>query len=154
MIIIGGSKRVHEAIERLVAEATSRVVKDLDGLKTIDQLQSKVAALREQSSKLTIEKSQKEEEFARREREIEHKVGLERARQEQELKAAKREAIIEVREQNLSTERKQFEAQMKFQTDRFAEEQKYLKDLMGQLLQRLPDITANLRLGGKNDGNK
>lgn len=149
VIIFGRQHKIGEIIERLVTEATVRVERDLDGLKTIDSLQAKVAALREDLSKLEIDKSKKEETFQRREREIEHKVGLERARQEQELKAAKREALVEVREENLAAERKQFSDQMKFQTDRFAAEQEYLKDLMGQILKRLPDITASLKVGGK-----
>lgn len=85
-------------------------------------------------------------EFAKREREIEHKVGLERERQKHELDAAKREALVGVREENLKADRDRFEAQMKFQEERFTKEVGYLKDTLAEVLKRLPsaEFTANL----------
>ncbi|KKK93068.1 hypothetical protein LCGC14_2696590, partial [marine sediment metagenome] len=89
------------------------------------------------------------EDRAKKDREIEHKVGLERTRQKFEGEQAKREAIVTVREENLTADRTRFEEQMKFQQDRFTEEVKYLKEMVGQVLKRLPtaEIIAEVKSG-------
>ena len=78
-----------------------------------------------------------------------HKVGLERKRQEFEIKQAKREATVNIREENLSADRDRFENQMKFQEERFTKEVKYLKDMMNKMMERLPsaEIYAKIKSG-------
>lgn len=96
---------------------------------------------------LEISKSKIEEEFDRERREIEHKVGLEQKRQEQELALARREAKLEVGESNLEAERERFEKDMKFLTDRMTGEVDRVNGMFGEVLKRLPDISAALEIG-------
>ncbi len=112
--------------------------------------------LREQIETLRIEKGRIEEENARKLREVTHQVGLERLRQEAEAEqakkdvdAARREAVLEVREKNLAAERDAFDKQMEFQRERFEQEQGYLRDLLGQILKRLPDISVAIEQGDR-----
>ena len=88
----------------------------------------------------------------RERRDIEHKVGLEKRRQEQELVLAKREALVEVRENNLQADRDRFEEQMSFTTKRFEEEAHTQKELMLEILKRLPTVTVekSIELVGSN----
>ncbi len=41
---------------------------------------------------------------------------------------------------------------MAFQRQRFEQEQGYLRDLLGQILARLPDISMTIEQGGRKDG--
>ena len=140
LVIAGQTKTLESALRSVVGELNEQVVKDLQGIRSVADLSAKVKELRTQVEGLEIAKARKEEEFARREREIEHKVGLERKRQEHELAAAQREAILKVREENLAADRKRFEDQMAFHEKRFTEEVGYLKDMIGTLAERLPNI--------------
>lgn len=132
-------------ISKLEAERTARIrVADLD---------KEIAKLKEQITGLRIEKSKLDEDNAREKREVMHMVGLERKRQEAEaeqakkdLENAKREATLAVREENLKAERAAFEQSMKFQEERFKKEVGYLKDLMGQILERLPTVTVDRQI--------
>ena len=134
-----------ETIKKTVERILRRVLQDaettLGKIKTIGDLNAKVKELREEVETAKIEKGRKEEGWAKKEREIEHKVGLERNRQKFETEQAKREATVTVREENLTADRDRFEGQMKFQQERFTEEVKYLKDMVGQVLKRLPDAS-------------
>ena len=110
-----------------------------------------VVALRRELAKLEIERDKKQEEWARREREIEHKVGLERKRQEFEIEQSKRETTTAVREENLKADKERFKAEMDFQRKRLEEEVGALRLLVGQMLERLPsaEIYADLSRGKK-----
>jgi hypothetical protein len=118
---------LNEVVQKAMLEA-SQTIKEFASLKQ----------LREQIETLTIEKNRREEDFSRREREVEHKVGLERKRQEFEISQAKRETSVTLREENLKADRARFEEQMKFHDERFSTEVGYLKDMVGQMLKRLP----------------
>jgi hypothetical protein len=146
MLIIIGKNSFEKAVGRLAEESANRVNEELQGIRTLRDLSSKVASTREELEKLKIEKGRKEEEYARKEREIEHKVGLERTRQEHELTAGKREATLSVREENLKKDRERFEQQMKFQEERFTKEVGYLKEMLSDIVKRLPsaEFTADL----------
>ncbi len=108
-----------------------------------------VSALREQIETLRIEKGRREEEIARKERDIEHKVGLERKRQEFEITQAKRETTVAVREENLTADKARFEEQMNFTRERFTTEVGYLKEMMGEMMKRLPSAEILATIGGK-----
>ncbi len=143
MLIIAGRKdQLQEAIGALVSDITATITQDLQGIRSVADLSQRVKELREKAEKLEIEKGRKEEEFQRREREVEHKVGLDRKRQEFEVASAKREAMLSVREENLAADRKRFEEQISFHEERFTQEVGYLKELMTQIMQRLPDVTV------------
>ncbi len=126
---------LREEVAELRAERKARE-KDLG-------LTDKVIALKTEIENLTIERDRKKEEFERRERELTHMVGLEKKRQEQELSAGKREAVLAVKEENLNAERERFETQMDFMTKRFEKEVGYLKDIMKEMMERLPTVTVD-----------
>lgn len=145
-------------LDRLAAEVRklSKEVAELTGQKDyLDEtvsLTEKINSLQRTITDLEIKKDRIEEKHAREVREVEHKVGLERNRQEfeaeqsrQEIDAARREAILEVREENLAQEREAFEKQMEFVTKRFTEEVEGLRKFLNKLM---PDVTV--ALGGGN----
>ena len=130
--------RIKKTVETLFRRVLDDAETTLGKIQTISDLNTKVTDLQVSLVELEIQKDRKDEEFAKKEREIEHKVGLERTRQKFEVENSKREATVTVREENLTADRNRFEEQMKFQQDRFTEEVKYLKDMVGQVLKRLP----------------
>lgn len=146
MLIVIGKNKFERTLRSLWDEAVSKVNDELQGIKSLRDLSAKVKAAREELETLKIEQARKDEEFERREREIEHKVGLERTRQEFEIEQAKREATVAVREENLDADRRRFEEQMKFQEERFTKEVGYLKEMLTEIVQRLPsaEFTADL----------
>ena len=145
MFLFGRGKAI-TVLTELQKDILTRVGGDLNGIRSVVDLGEKVKSLREEKENLEIEKVRREEEFARKEREIEHKVGLERRRQEFELSSGKREATLSVREENLAADRKRFEEQMALHEKRFTEEGSYLKQIIGDIAERLPtaNFTGNL----------
>ena len=145
MFILIGKTPFRQVLE----DAMEKVQQQLQGIRSVTDLSDRVKKLREQCETLEIEKGRKQEEFDRKEREVEHKVGLERKRQEVELENTKREATLAVREENLKADRDRFESQMKFHEDRFSEEVKYLKEMIGTLADRLPSATLTGKISGR-----
>lgn len=135
-------QQIQSSVESIVRSALNEANSALALAGTVQKLRKDVETLE-------LEKSRRTEEFATREREIEHKVGLERKRQEFELGAAKREATLAVREENLAADRKRFEDQMSFHEKRFTEEVQYLKEMMGQVMERLPNVNVEATLDRK-----
>ena len=111
-------------------------------------LSAEVVALKTQIADLEIAKSKLAEKHERDERELRHMVGLEKKRQAVELEQATREAKLSVREENLAHERKQFEAQLAFNTERFTTMEKYLKEMLSDILKRLPDVSLRMKSNG------
>lgn len=107
------------------------------------KLEDEITGLKKQIASLEIKRDKITEDHDREKREVKHMVGLERKRQEFEIDQAKRETTVTVREENLAADRKRFEEQMKFTTDRFQSEVSYLKELMGEVLDRLPTVTVD-----------
>lgn len=153
MFGFGRDAAIERSVKQTVTDILHSVLADVNSslgkLKQTVDLGAEVKKLQSDIEKLTIEKGRKEEEFARKEREIEHKVGLERKRQEFELSSGKKEAELNVREENLKADRKRFEDQMSFHEKRFTEEVTYLKDMIGQVMERLPNVavTGTLKKG-------
>lgn len=138
MIIVVGKKNFERHLVALHADAMKRVDGELAGIKSVVDLSARVKTLREEVEKLERDKAVQEDEIERREREIEHKIGLERKRQEFELESGKRDAVLKVREENLKADRDRFAEQMKFHNDRFTAEVGYLKEMLSEIVQRLP----------------
>ena len=155
-----------ETVEELTAqiEVLSARVAELKGeedyLTKRRDLEKTEDRLREEINKLKVDKSVLVERNAKDQREVDHMIGLERKRQEfeheQQMEAvdgARREAMLEVREENLTKDQKRFDEHMEFMEGRFESEVDYLKDMVGQVLDRLPsievDATANVK--GKSD---
>lgn len=65
-------------------------------------------------------------------------------RQEVELAQAKRDTELTVREGNLAADTKRFEEQLKFNTERFTTMEKYLKEMMTDILGRLPNVNMDI----------
>lgn len=134
-------KTIEQNVRSWVEDAVQRAMNDtneaLRKARSVQQLTTEIETLK-------IEKSRREEEFARKEREIEHKVGLEKQRQEQELTLSKREATVTVREEALKADRERFVEQLKFHDDRFTQEVGYLKQMLGEVLQRVPEVKVNM----------
>lgn len=112
-------------------------------VKDSEILSNIVTKLREEKTKLEIEMSKKTEEYARKEREIEHKAGLIRQDienqiifKEKELDLKLREATVKVKEDNLATERKLFTDNLAASQAQFKEEvvgqRKLLESLIGR----------------------
>lgn len=144
LIAFGRQAKLAEIIQEIVESTYKRIHDQVSGINTVLDLEHRVAELRQQVDTLEIDKSKREEGFARREREIDHKVGLERKRQEVELAAAKRDAALTARETALEADKQRFEAQLKFHEDRFTAEVGYLKEIMASILERLPDMTVEV----------
>lgn len=138
MILIA-SREEKELIQRL--RSFDGVV---SGDNSVPALAAEVILLKKQIASLEIDKSKKEEDFARQERELRHMVGLERKRQEVEMAQAKRDTELTVREGNLQAEKERFAEQLRFNTERFEKMETYLKDMMGDILQRLPNVTMKI----------
>ena len=137
--------KLETEIVRLKAERDAIGV-ERDATKRVKQLQ-------EQISRLEIDKAKIVEDNDRKIRETTHMVGLERKRQEFEaeqarkgIEHARKEAILEVQTENLETERAAFVKEMKFREERFTQEVGYLKDLMTQILDRLPTVTVDRQI--------
>ena len=144
-------KQLAESFDRYVGQALQGIKADLSKIKDVTSLKAQIQVLEDSVTDLTVQKSRKEEEFAKREREVEHMIGLEKSRHEFEVDKATQEAVLTVREENLATERKAFEDQMKFNTDRFEAEVKYQRELLQDVLKQLPsaEIIANIGGGGE-----
>lgn len=140
--------------QKLLGEITGlrKQIADLigqrDSLKEETKLQGTIKQLRAEVEKLTIESERIEEEQERKEREVRHEVGLLRKQVTAEQEIAVNAAKLEVREENLQADRDRFENQMKFTTERFEREVNYLREIAGQLMERLPLIAVNSKFNG------
>jgi hypothetical protein len=132
------------SVERAVEKIVQRALHDADS--TLARL-GDLTKLREELETLKIEKGRKDEEYGRKDREIEHKVGLERKRQETEIALAKREAVLSAKEEALQADRKRFEEQLSFHEKRFTEEVGYLKGMITALSEKLPTATITEERG-------
>lgn len=130
------SKQEQEILTRL---------RGLGELGDVPTLSSKVLSLQKQIAELDIEKGKRDEQHAREERELRHMIGLEKKRQEVEIAQAKRETELSVREGNLKAEKERFSEQLKFNTQRFETMETYLKEMMADILKRLPNVNVEVK---------
>lgn len=139
----------HEPSEKILAElqTLSKRVAELKGERDATReeldLATDVVRLKRELTNLEIEKDRQHEAHEREKREVEHMVGLERKRSEFEVESSKRDVTLTIREENLKADRDRFEQQMDFMTKRFDGEVKYLKELMTEILGRLPSVEVN-----------
>lgn len=140
MFVIGGGELKDKLVD-LFDQIKNGYDSKLDRIQNYLDLSKEVENLREQRNQLIIDKSLINEKYEKREREIEHKLGLERQRQEQELKLSIREQTVKIREENLTADRDRFSKEMEFVTKRFEQETGYLKDMIKPLLDALPKMT-------------
>lgn len=147
------TQHVTEMADRIGTLVMDRVASKLTdefvALAEVEQATEKVVELTKQIATLKIERDNIQEGFARKEREVEHKVGL--LRQEMDVTEAQREAQyalrvqeakLAAREAGLVEREKAFAERMDFIQGRFEKEVGYLKEMVGQIMKRLPDATV------------
>ena len=142
--------RIKRTVEALLRQVLDDADTTLGKIKTIQHLNAKVKDLREQAETATIEKDRREEEYSRKDRKVEHKVGLERTRQKFEVEQAKRETTVHVREENLEADKERFKGEMEFQRKHLEDEIGSLRELVQGMLKRLPsaEIFAKVKTDG------
>lgn len=127
---------------------TSKLTDEFEALASIDSATEQVTKLKQEIAVLQAQRSGIEETYARKEREIEHKVGLLRTELEQDKKQQEKEfelqvqaAKLEAKEVGLVERERAFAEKMSFIEKRFTEEVGYLKTLVEDMAKRLPDAT-------------
>jgi len=127
--------------ERLVERIAEKINLDAElRLKNNINLIDEITSLKEQIETLRIEKGRKEEEFARREREVSHKLGLERVRQEQDAANHKREIELEIKSGNLKASEERFKDQMEFQRKQLENQISNLQGLVQKVFEKIPEV--------------
>lgn len=132
------TEKIDELLELLESDEETSEKKE-------KQYTEEIIKLKNEISDLNIEKSKIVEDNEKQERELRHMIGLEKKRQEFEIDAAKREAELKVREENLTREKQEFERQLKFNTERFEKMESYLKEMFKDVLARLPNVDMKIR---------
>ena len=143
-----GKDKTEGRIQAVVQKAVLAVLAtaEFDVLNAV-QLTSERDRLKRQIADLEISRDKKQEDFDRKQREIEHSLGLHKAQVEWEVEEASARARLEVETANLATEREAFEERMTFMQDRFEEESKYQRNLLGQMMERLPSAKILAKIG-------
>ena len=90
-------QKLSEEIERLTREVSALRAEKKD-ISEQRGLQDQIISLKKQITELDISRDKKKEDFDRREREINHMIGLEKKRQEFEIEQSVENARLEVRE--------------------------------------------------------
>lgn len=122
---------------------------DIHGLRAEKDSTAEVTSLKRQVENLRIEKARLTEDNDRKIRETEHRVGLLKIQQQHDVDNAKRETMVQVREENLARDQQRFEAQMEFQRTQLQGEIHRVERILEQVLERLPnfDATVSAALG-------
>ncbi len=140
---------VTDTVRKILKAALDDAEHTLGKIRTINDLNKRVRELRESVETAEIKSGRQAEEREKKDREIEHKIGLERKRQEFEITQAKRETTVVVREENLEADKQRFKDEMEFQRDHLQTEIKSLRDLVNNMLKRLPSAEIYASLGDK-----
>ncbi len=138
----------------VVADSIAAMVVDhfgtrIDKLRDIEALTDRKVQLEGELAQLRREKEEIELTFGQKERTLEHAAGLLRKELDQELSAAKAQADHSAERRILEAERKFNKEQMEFAEKRFEGELKTLNSLVETLTERLPDVSARMKLDGK-----
>ncbi len=128
---------------RSLKKDLARIQGERDAYREDLDLATDVVRLKRELTNLEIEKDRVTEQHKRERRDVEHMVGLEKKRQAFEIDSAKRDTSLTIREENLAADRDRFEQQMDFMSKRFDTEVSYLKELMTDVLKRLPNVEVN-----------
>lgn len=137
--------QLDRALQDVMDASIARIVKQVRSVEDLFSTLGEYAADKKRLTDLQIELDRVKEQHARENREIEHKVGLQRQRQKQEIELAKREAEVTVREQNLQAEKARFDRDVSFIKEQTREQ----RETMLEILRRLPDV--NVMLGNQKE---
>ena len=142
---------VGEAVEKTVRRQVVELSKQAEKFRGIIDLEAEINDLKRDLVDQEINESKQEESRLRKEREVEHKIGLLKRSQEFELERAKSETTLEVREKNLDADEKRFEEHMEFYKGHMELQSIYLKDVIEMLSSRLPtaEIIGRIEAGGR-----
>jgi len=141
-----GADVIADDIAGLVVE---RFGTTLDELRDVEALTAQRHRLENELHQLRREKDEIEVTFAQQQRTLEHAAGLLRKELDQELAGVRAEAKHEADERILVKEREFNKQRMEFAEKRFEGELKTLNELVETLTERLPDVSARLKLDGK-----
>lgn len=140
-----------EVVSRLT-ESITKLEGQIRARKTVIDLTDEINTLKTQLADLNIQKSQRDEEFGRKERETEHKIGLaqtqfesEKANHVKEQDLAKREAVLAVKSENLQAERDQFKQHIEFVEAETAAHMSDMKSLLEQIMERIPTVNVGIK---------
>ncbi|MCK5652573.1 MAG: hypothetical protein KAJ42_14390 [Gemmatimonadetes bacterium] len=144
--VMNSADIVADAVARMVVEQFGDSIQQLQDVETLTQqkleLKSEVERLIRQKDDITAD-------YARKQRELEHAAGLLRKELDAELVRVRAEASHEAESKILEVERTFNKKQMDFAQERFKGELETLNGLVETLTERLPDVSARLRLDGK-----
>lgn len=153
------AKEVEQQVEEDVVDelrdlrlAVDKILRLVEGRKNVVALTDEVVKLKTEISDLEINKSKLTEAHEREKREVQHFVGLEKKRQEVELDQAKREATLKVREENLAADKQRFDDHVKFVEERMDRHIADIKDLLEQVMTRIPTVTVDMTKPLANSG--
>lgn len=118
----------------------------------IAELEREYADTKKQLVDLQLSFEKEKERHDRERRETEHMVGLQRKRGEFETEAAGREAVLNVREENLQAAKDRFDEHVAFIEKRFDQQFDSLNGLMEKFLERMPTTKQLITVGGRNGG--
>lgn len=156
MGLFGGKTKADPTSELILAEI-EKLSKDVAKLKgekqattDLKKLDEEYATAKRELTDLQITLDRVKEDHERETREIEHKVGLQKKKQTFEVDAAKREAIVTVREENLDAKEKRFDEHVKFIEDRFDQQFDALRELTNKILDRMPETKQLIHVGAPN----
>lgn len=126
-----------EELSRNLAEASGQAQAIEERLKLLDDYEGVKKALTDKQ----IELDRVKEEHARKEREIEHKLGLHRIQVDQERTSAVTEAKLAVREEALVAAQDRHQEQITFIRERMENEMDAHRAILNEVLSRLPHFT-------------
>lgn len=140
------SKAEQELLDKLegLSQQVATLNGQLRGRKTVLDLTEETNKLKTEIADLQIQKSKLTEEHEREKREVQHYVGLEKKRQTVEIEQARREATLAVREENLESDKKRFEAHIEFVEKQTAQHLGDIKDLLGQVMGHIPNVNVDI----------
>lgn len=138
-----------EKLTEKITELSKRVAElkgERDAISDKSKLADEIATLKQEKTAKEIELDRVKEDHEREKREIDHKIGLHRQRVEQEIELSRKEAVLDVREENLKKDRERFEQEMDYTRKRFSEEVDRLTSLQKEILERLPKWSVDRKL--------
>lgn len=141
---------------RTLAKRVAELKGERDAVGSEAKLLKTISELEKEKTSKEIELDRVNEDHEREKREIDHKIGLHRQRVEQEIELSRKEAVLDVREENLKKDRERFEQEMDYTRKRFSEEVERLTTLQKEILERLPKwsvdrkMTEAIAVGAKN----
>lgn len=141
-----GADAVADAVAKMVVEQFGS---QLDTMRDVEGLTEQKLRLESQLVALRREKEEIEQVFAQKERTLDHAAGLLRKELDVELDHAKAEAKHEADQRILIKEREFNKQQLDATEARFKGELATLNGLVTTLTERLPDVSARLRLKGE-----